>query len=123
MNDKPGKSVIGFSHAFNGLKEAIRTERNLKLHIAFAILVIAAGFTVRLKAAEWAVIMLAIGMVLTTELVNTVVEKMMDYLNPDTHHSVKIIKDIAAAAVLIAAVFAAAAGLFIFLPAFYMRLQ
>ncbi|TMN20994.1 diacylglycerol kinase family protein [Lentibacillus cibarius] len=119
MNDRSRKSVIGLNHALNGLREAIRTERNLRLHLVCALLVTVAGFAVRLEAAEWAIIMLANGMVLTAELVNTVVEKMMDYLKPDTHPSAKVIKDIAAGAVFIAAFFAAAAGLFIFLSKLY----
>ncbi len=111
--------MFGFAHAWNGLKEAARTERNFRFHLAAAFLVVATGVFFRIETSQWAIIMLASGMVLTAELINTAIEKTMDYLKPDIHPRVKIIKDIAAGAVLIAAIFAAAAGLFVFLPELY----
>ncbi|GAA0443113.1 hypothetical protein GCM10008983_20350 [Lentibacillus halophilus] len=75
-----------------------------------------------MEALQWSILMLASGMVLTAELINTAVEKMMDHLTPEFHPCTKVVKDMAAAAVLVSAVFAAAAGLFIFLPELYARI-
>ncbi|RYG74727.1 diacylglycerol kinase family protein [Lentibacillus lipolyticus] len=123
MSDRPKKPMIGFVHAWNGLKAAARTERNFRFHLVAAVLAAAAGFVFRLDAFQWALIMLATGMVMTAELINTAIEKMLDYLKPDIHPQAKLVKDIAAGAVFISAVFAAAAGLFIFLPELYAIFQ
>ncbi|MFC7748066.1 diacylglycerol kinase family protein [Lentibacillus kimchii] len=116
MNDNHTKSVIGLFQAYNGLKETFRTERNFRIHSIVALAVIAAGFALHLPLIKWAFISLLIGLVLTAELFNTAVEKMLDYLRPNIHPQAKVIKDIAAGAVLISAIAAAVAGIIIFLP-------
>lgn len=118
MNDKHGKPLIGFAHAWYGVKKAINSERNLRLHVLASICVIAGGIIFRLSIIEWTVIILAIGLVLVAEFLNTAIEKMIDYVKPDIHPRAKEIKDIAAGAVLIASVIAAAVGVLIFIPEF-----
>ncbi|WP_245843792.1 diacylglycerol kinase family protein [Oceanobacillus rekensis] len=114
MKDK--RRRIGFSYAWNGIKEIYKTEYNFRIHLIAAVLAIVAGFTFHLSNMEWAIIVLVIGLVLMAELINSVIEKMIDYLKPEIHPSAKIIKDVAAGVVLITAIIALIVGLLIFLP-------
>jgi undecaprenol kinase len=107
---------IGFSYAWNGIKEISKTEYNFRIHLIAAVFAIVAGFIFRLSNVEWAIIVLVIGLVLMAELINSVIEKMIDYLKPEIHPSAKIIKDVAAGVVLITAIIALIVGLLIFLP-------
>ncbi|WP_249871065.1 diacylglycerol kinase family protein [Oceanobacillus saliphilus] len=116
MKDKRKRRHIGFTYAWNGIKEIIKTERNFRIHLAAAIVTIATGLYFRLTNIEWAIIVLTIGLVLMAEVTNSTIEKMIDYLRPEIHPSAKVIKDIAAAAVLITAIVAVIIGLLIFLP-------
>lgn len=115
-----GKRSVGFTFAWNGLKEVTRTERNFRIHLFITALVLTIGFLVELNWLEWCIVIFAIGLVLVTEVTNSAIEKMIDYLNPAINPSAKIIKDMAAGAVLIAAIIAALIGLIIFLPKIYM---
>lgn len=72
----------------------------------------------RLSATEFLILILSTGFVWVAEIFNTVVEAIMDHLSPEIHHRVKYIKDLSAAAVLLAAFTAILAGLIIFLPKF-----
>ncbi|WP_164216174.1 diacylglycerol kinase family protein [Virgibacillus sp. YIM 98842] len=117
MKDK--KKSIGFSYAWNGLREAAKLERNFRIHLLFAVLVIISGFLFKLAPSEWAIIIFVIGFVLVTELINTVIEKVIDYIKPDIHPTAKLIKDYAAGAVLAAAITAVLIGLIIFVPKLY----
>ena len=117
MEDK--KRKIGFNYAWNGIKEIAQTERNFRIHLLATLLTITAGFLFKLTMVEWAIIVLTIGLVLMAEVTNTAIEKLIDYLRPEIHPAAKIIKDVAAGAVLIAAIIAAVIGLLIFLPKLY----
>lgn len=114
LNGKKGN--VGFSFAWNGLKEVVKTERNFRIHLVATLLVIILCISFDLVYLEWAVICLVIGLVLIAEMINSAIEKMLDYLNPSIHPQAKIIKDIAAGAVLLAAIIATVIGLIIFLP-------
>jgi len=110
------KKGIGLAFALNGLKEAFLRERNFRIHLAVTVLVLLAGFLFQLAIFEWMFIILIISIVLIVELVNSLMERIIDYVKPEFHPQAKIIKDIAAAAVLIAAITSVIIGLFIFLP-------
>ncbi|RHW33157.1 diacylglycerol kinase family protein [Oceanobacillus profundus] len=116
---KDKKRKIGFNYAWNGIKEIAQTERNFRIHLLATLLTITAGFLFKLTMVEWAIIVLTIGLVLMAEVTNTAIEKLIDYLRPEIHPAAKIIKDVAAGAVLIAAIIAAVIGLLIFLPKLY----
>lgn len=105
---------LGF--ALNGLKAAARSEQNLRFHLVAAVLVLAGAAWFRLPAAEWALLMLCIGVVMAGELFNTAIEKLCDVVSPQYQERIKTIKDLAAAAVLLASIAAVGVGLFIFLP-------
>ncbi|SET61282.1 undecaprenol kinase/diacylglycerol kinase (ATP) [Oceanobacillus limi] len=107
---------IGFSFAWNGIKEVFLSEFNFRLHTISALFVLLTGFYFRLATLEWAFIILSIGMVLITETMNTAIEKMVDYMKPEIHPTAKVIKDIAAGSVLLATITAGLIGLVIFIP-------
>lgn len=116
---KDKKRKIGFSFAWNGIVEALKQERNFQIHIGAAILATAAGFMLHLSYLEWVTIILVIGMVLVTELLNSAIEMMLDYIKPEIHPKAKVIKDISAGAVLVTAIVAVMIGILIFIPKLY----
>ncbi|WP_245799253.1 diacylglycerol kinase family protein [Virgibacillus siamensis] len=116
MNDNRRHSVIGFSYAWNGLREVIKSEGNFRVHLIAAAAVIAAGLFFKLDLLQWALIFLTICVVLITEMINTSIEKIIDYIKPEINPNAKIIKDISAGAVLLAAITAIIIGLLIFIP-------
>jgi diacylglycerol kinase len=107
-----------FIYAFNGLVYAFKTQLNFKVHCIAAVFTIALGAYLGLSHAEWTLIAIAIGLVIVVELINTAIEVLVDLVSPQQHPKAGAIKDIAAAAVLIAAVVAVAIGVFVFIPKF-----
>ena len=105
-----------FKFAFKGLRLAIRDEHNFKVHPFAAALVITLGFYFGITTAEWLWAVVAIAMVMTAELFNSAIEKLVDLVSPGHNHKAGAIKDIAAAAVLIATIAAAIIGVIIFYP-------
>jgi diacylglycerol kinase len=105
-----------FRCAFDGLWHALRTQRNFRIHVSIAIMVVITGMFLRLRRDEWAIIALTIGFVFTAELFNTVIEAIIDLVTEDYHPLAKKAKDVAAAAVLVAATTAVAVGLLILGP-------
>ena len=116
MKDKKKKHGIGLNYAFNGLKEAFIRERNFRIHLIIAFFVILFSLYVNLSPIEWMFIIIAIQIVLIAELLNSLIERVIDYLKPEYHIQAKIIKDIAAGVVLIAAITSVVVGLIIFFP-------
>lgn len=110
------KRGIGLRYAINGMKEAILRERNFRIHLMIACIVIIVGFIVHLNVTEWMIVLLLIHLVFITELMNSIVERIIDYMKPEYHPQAKIIKDISAAVVLIAAILSIIIGCIIFLP-------
>jgi len=104
-----------FVFAFKGINLAF-TERNFRLHIISSLLVIALGFIVKLTHIEWIVVLFCIGLVLSMELVNTAIEEIVNFISPEYHLNAGRIKDLAAAAVLVASIVAFIIALIIFLP-------
>ncbi len=108
-----GKS---FSYAFNGLLQLFRLEPNAKLHTLATIAVTVAGFVRHIGHWQWVALVIAMGLVWITEAINTCVEKLCDFCCDNRFHpSIKVIKDISAAAVLISAIVSAAVGIIVFL--------
>lgn len=113
---KRKKKFIGFRFAWHGLKEVIKTERNFKIQLACGLTALAAGAFFGLHRFEWLALVLIIGVVLGMEMINSAIERILDYLAPDLHPAAGMIKDVAAGAVFIAALASVAIGLIIFLP-------
>jgi diacylglycerol kinase (ATP) len=93
---------LGF--AFAGVVEALRSEHSFRFHVAAAAGVLAALLWFHPPPIWWAIVMLTVTLVLAAELVNTAIEGLADHLHPEQHPSIKIVKDCAAAAVLVASV-------------------
>ena len=105
-----------FKHAFRGIGTLLVTQMNARIHLTALILVIGTGILVNLSTGEWALIALAVGMVLSAEAMNSALEFLADHTAPEWHDSVQKAKDLAAGSVLLAAAGALAVGLFVFVP-------
>ncbi len=103
-----------FGHGFRGLKQALLTEHNLRTHAAITALVLAAGVGLGLSRLDWLWIVFAIALVWVTELLNTALEYLCDALHPTHNDTIGKAKDIAAAAVMLAALNAVAVGALVF---------
>ncbi len=104
-----------FLFAFKGVALILK-ERNFIIHLIAAITAVALGFIFTISINEWLAIIICISMVLCLEIINTSIEKTIDLLHPQMHPKAGAIKDLAAAAVLIAAITAVIVGLIIFVP-------
>ena len=105
-----------FKHARRGLYLALAQENSFRLHMAVAVMVIASLIILGVKPIEAALIIFLISSILTLELVNTVVERFVDMLEPRVHPYAGLIKDLLAASVLITSVSAAIIGILILWP-------
>ena len=104
-----------FSYATNGLLQLFRQEPNVKLHALATVAVTIAGFVRHIGHWQWVAIVFAIGIVWITEAVNTCIEKLCDFCCDNKFHpAIKIIKDISAAAVLVAAMVSIATAVIVF---------
>src|SRR5215467_8732538 len=92
-----------FRHAFAGWWYVLRSQRNAWIHAVASVAVFAVGFWLGLGRLDWAILLLTVALVWVAEFVNTAVEAVVDLLSPDIHPLAKASKDVAAAAVLIAA--------------------
>lgn len=104
------------SFAFAGIAAMVGSQHNAWIHLASTIVVVTAGVGFQIDRAEWVWLILAIIAVWTAEALNTAFELLCDVASPEFHPLVKQAKDVAAAAVLIAAVGAAIIGLLVFVP-------
>lgn len=108
--------IKSFQYALEGFLSAVRSEANLRFHIASTVIVIALGFWLHIASVEWCIVVLCIGAVFGIELINTSIEQLCNHVSAEEHPSIKKIKDISAAAVLFVSIASAVAGLLIFLP-------
>lgn len=106
------------TYAFKGAIKLIRTEHSIMVQFFIAILLTIAGFYYGISATEWMFQTLAIGLVLSIEGLNTAVEKVADFIQPQYNEKIGFIKDIAAGAVFYAALTAVTIGLIIYVPKF-----
>ncbi len=113
---KNKKLINSFKYAFQGIGSALKTERNLKIHISIMSLVIICGFIFRLTTVEWLICIGLFGLVIGGELFNTAIEIVVDLAMPEINEKAKLAKDISAGAVLVFAIASAVIGLFIFVP-------
>jgi len=111
----PGR-LRSFIFAFNGLKFTVRSQQNFRIHLAAMILVVVAGILTHLCTTEWCIIILACGLVISMEAMNTAIEQLVDLVSPEYRKQAGVVKDVAAAAVLITAVTAVIIGIILFLP-------
>lgn len=108
MQQKKSMTVLSrrnsFKYAFSGLRLIFNEEPNVKLHAVATVAAIAAGIIKHISPGQWIAIVIAIAMVWITEALNTCIERLCDLYTTEYRPEIKIIKDIAAAAVLVAAI-------------------
>ncbi len=112
-----------FRYAFAGLWTALRSQRNARIHLLAAVAVTALGLWLRLDTLRWAVLVLAIALVFSAEMLNTVVETIIDLVTKEYHPLAKVAKDVSAGAVLLTAIAAVVVGLLILGPPLLARLD
>ena len=105
-----------FKYAFKGIAKEMISGASFKVMIACFAVVVAAGFLLGVTLAEWTILILCCGGVLTFEMVNTSIESVVNLLTKDFDPLAEKAKDIAAGAVLVFSLFSAAVGAIIFLP-------
>jgi|LSQX01.3.fsa_nt_gb diacylglycerol kinase (ATP) len=106
--------IESFNNAISGIIQAIKTERNMKIHITVAMVIFIMSLFFDLSKMELMVVCLAIGLVIVSELFNTALEEIVDLITTGYHPKIKIIKDVSAGAVLVAAFFSVIIGYFVF---------
>jgi diacylglycerol kinase (ATP) len=111
--------IRSFGYALRGLGFMLRTQHNAWIHLAATAVVVIAGLWLKIRDDDWRWIVLAIALVWVAEIVNTAFEHLCDVVQPEFHVSVRTAKDVAAGAVLVAAIAAAIIGVLVFLP--YLR--
>lgn len=103
-----------FAFAFRGIIAAVRSERNLRIHLTAAVYVAAFSFFYKFTRTEYAVLVLTFSSVIACELINTAIEKTVDICSPEKSCAAGFAKDAAAGAVLVTAVFAVIVGVLLF---------
>ena len=108
--------IRSFYHAIRGVLRMIHCQHNAWIHAAATLIVVCAGFFLRVSSADWCWIVLAISIVWTAEALNTAFEFLADAASPNFHPLVRDAKDVAAGAVLITAIAGVVIGVIIFWP-------
>lgn len=111
---RPKNSWQSFRYAIEGIVHVYRTQRNMRIHFGIVVLVLLLGALCRFDATQMSLLIVVSAMVLVAEMINTAVESVVDMITQSYHPLAKLAKDIAAGAVLIAAVCAALVGFALF---------
>ena len=113
------KSRLGsFRFAVNGLLLLLKNEHNSRIHLLAAIIAIVMGIIMKIDHYEWSLLIIVIGAVFLTELLNSSIESLADLIDPEWNELIMRAKDYSAAAVLISAIVAIIVGGLIFIPKF-----
>ena len=110
------RRMLSFKYAFNGIFLLLKNEHNAWIHAFAAIIAVCAGFYFGITKQEWIVVVIAIAMVFTAEAFNSAIEVLVDKISPGFDDAAGKVKDMAAGAVLIAAIATAIVGIIIFGP-------
>lgn len=103
-------------YARNGLRLIFKNERNFKIHLSIAILVIIAGFVLKISYQDWIAVSLVISMVLISETMNSAVEAVCDTISQEYKVNIKYAKDVSAGAVLLSVLVSIITGIIVFTP-------
>lgn len=105
-----------FGFAFQGITYTLRTQRNMRVHLALGCIVVGLAFGLGMSPVEWAILLVTMALVYCLEMLNTVIEAVVDMITQEYHPLAKVAKDVAAGAVLVAAIFAVAIAAFLLGP-------
>lgn len=103
-----------FNHAVSGIIIAIKTEKNLKIHYAIALIVIGASLFFDFSRTEFLLLLFSISLVVVAEMINTAIERTIDLITKDYHPLARLVKDVSAGAVLISAINSLIVGYLLF---------
>ncbi|MEO6254679.1 MAG: diacylglycerol kinase family protein [Ferruginibacter sp.] len=110
------KLIRSLGYAWNGIQSCFASESNFRIHALLTIVVLILSMLFDISAIEWIAVGFCIAFVIAMEMLNTAIEKLCDVVHPGVHPGIKKVKDMAAGAVLISAIFSLITGLIIFLP-------
>jgi undecaprenol kinase len=110
------KFLKSFTYAFDGIKLAVNVDQNVRIHMIVGLFVVTVSVIVQVTKIEFIFILFSIFFVLITEMVNTAIEEMTNLIVKEHRMEAKIAKDVAAASVLLAALFAIIVGIIILIP-------
>lgn len=110
------RTLHSFGHAGRGFLLFLKSEQNARLHLLALATVVLAGFVLRLEAWEWVAVVMASALVFTAEMLNTAMERLCDHVTPERHEAIKTVKDLAAGAVVVAALAAVVVAGIVFGP-------
>lgn len=116
------KEVASFKFANEGIGYAFKTQNNFKIQIIFGLVAVVLAFLFGFGPIEWTILLFSICLVLSAELINTVIETIIDMHTSEYHPKAKIAKDLSAAVVLLISFFVLLIGLILFLPHFLIVL-
>ncbi len=105
-----------FRFAIRGFSSLLKNEHNSRIHLIATVIAISLGIILKLSFSEWSLLIIVIGIVFLTELINSSLETLADIIDPDWNKLIMIAKDYSAAAVLISAIIALAVGCLIMIP-------
>ena len=105
-----------FGYAVNGIRFALKEDQNIRIHLLAAVVVIGLSFFFHVNAFEMGILGVMILLVITTEMINTALEKTVDLITKEYREEAKIAKDVGAGMVLISAVGSVIVGVLIFAP-------
>ncbi|ACM60375.1 diacylglycerol kinase (ATP) [Caldicellulosiruptor bescii] len=103
-----------FDNAINGIIIAFKTQRNMKIHFIIAFTILFLTIVFKLNKIETVLVLICIGLVIATELINTAIENTIDLIAKEFEPKAKIAKDVAAGAVLVSALMSLTIGYFLF---------
>lgn len=110
--------IKAIKYAAKGFWILITSEHSIIAQVSIAIIMIVIGFLMEISATDWLFQIMAFGLILVAESLNTAIEKMADFIHPEYHKQIGHIKDISAGAVFFAAIIAVIIGLIIYVPKF-----
>ena len=110
------KRINSVQFACQGLTDLVKSQPNARLHLMVSIAVLGTGYYCRISKFDWIAVVLCMVLVISLEAVNTALEYLTDLVSPEYHPLAGKVKDVAAAAVLIAAMGAVVVGLLVFVP-------
>lgn len=120
MNNSKDSFIVNriksISFAFKGLAILIKSENSIKTQLFIGVLMTICGFIFSISTTEWALQVICIGTILLAESLNTAVEKIANFIHPDYHKKIGVIKDVAAGAVAFAAIMAIIVACLIYIP-------
>lgn len=108
--------IKSFGYAFEGLRHAFIYDQNLRIHFFVAIVVIIVSIILHVSAVEMGLLGVMIILVITTEMINTAIERMVDLITKEHRIEAKIAKDVSSGMVFVSAVGSVIVGALIFLP-------